>query len=774
MRRIHRIWLLATVACAGGLPTVAAAQDAGSSTAPQSSSSVPPSDSDQADIVVTAQKRAQRLIDVPMSIGALSGEDLERRSAVGMEDYLRALPGVGQIDRGGADNVIVIRGISVTPESENAGSGATVGTYFGEAAITGAAGVNAGGIDLRPVDLERVELLRGPQGTTFGSGSLGGTLRLIPAAPDTSRVSGQIAGNLSVTQRDGGTNSMVQGVINLPLVTDRLAVRAVAYRFNESGYYRNIASFDPATLATAQTYSTDVANRTRALPVNDIGAMKTVGGRVALLWRPTDNLDVTLTALEQKIEQDGRPYATTGAYDQISFPASPVVPVRNQPGEAADTRLRLANAVINYDVGPAIVTVTGSRVAGDSAWTLDVTKTLSLPATNRSISEFDSKSLEARIASKDRGRFHYLLGAYYEDIATSLVQNIGPFDPPAPNRYGTNPISLFARNLKTDQKAVFGELGYEVIDGLTATVGGRYFDYNKRETVLREGGLYSTPFGRGVPTNLRTNENGTNLSANVTYKPSRNATLYGSFRQGFRLGRPTAGPPLSCDANNDGIIDGSNITVAATQNIRSDNLDQYEVGAKFSLLGGRLTADASAFRINWKGLPVTIRAGTCLTAVEANVGGAISEGGELQLNFRPANGLTFALGGSYTDARLSEATPTVGAQVGDRLPGSPRWNANASAQYEFPLAGARAFARVDSIYVGPFYGNLQETPDSRAGDYVKVDMRAGVTIENLSAELFVRNLTNEDATTYRNPSAGRIVSYSLRPRTIGMQVGYRF
>jgi len=158
--------------------------------------------------------------------------EIERRGAVGMEDYLRSVPGVAQIDNGPRSNAVVIRGISTSPENENASSGTTVATYFGETPITGGGGYGAGGIDVRPVDIERIEVLRGPQGTAYGSASLGGALRIIPNRPQLGAFTGNVSANYSSTSGRGGDNSMLQGTLNLPVVEDKFALRAVGYRFD--------------------------------------------------------------------------------------------------------------------------------------------------------------------------------------------------------------------------------------------------------------------------------------------------------------------------------------------------------------------------------------------------------------------------------------------------------------------------------------------------------------------------------------------------------------
>ena len=209
------------------------------------------------EVVVTATKRETSLQDTAMSISAIGGETIDKRNLVGMEDYLPFIPGVSMQDRGTGQNDIVVRGISAGDQQE--GNPAT-GIYFGETPVTGLSNPTnfqgAGSADIKLVDIERVEVLKGPQGTLYGAGSMGGTVRIIPNRPDLSELGGKVAASFSQTGEEGGDNTMVQGVINLPLIEDQLAVRAVVYQFDNDGYIDNIAnSYQSESALIAQRIS---------------------------------------------------------------------------------------------------------------------------------------------------------------------------------------------------------------------------------------------------------------------------------------------------------------------------------------------------------------------------------------------------------------------------------------------------------------------------------------------------------------------------------------
>lgn len=717
-------------------------------------------------VMVTATKRTQSAREIPMSISVISQEDLERSSAIGMEDYLRAIPGVNQIDNGGISNAIIIRGVTTSPVFENFSSGTTVATYFDETPITGAGGAGAGGIDIRPVDIERIEVLRGPQGTAYGSSSLGGTMRMIPARPDLHSFSAKALASWSDTAAYGSGNSMQQAVINMPIADGRFALRAVGYRYDESGFYRNLLAQDPARMAIARNFGLEdyIDGYTR----RDVGRMRTSGARIAALWQATDRLDITANLLRQSIEQDGSPMAATGKFDQARWFVVPEGRVRGEQGEIYDTNIELANMVLNYDLAWGTLTSTASRVEGGSIWASGSTQD---PRSTTSPSDYRSDTFETRFASRLRGPLQFLVGAFNEDVKEEYGEDAYWPGTPETNPVGTNPMHHLEMWRYVKQKAAFGELTYEFTDRWSATLGGRYFHYDKGETSIREGGSYGVPLGGGLPVSVRTEDSGTSYKASLNFKPSDDALIYASWAEGFRLGRATPGlAPELCDLDGDGIVDGTNTSIEATKTVDSDFLDSYEVGAKVMLFDRRMALDFSAFRIEWDGLPIRDIAPGCGLAYVGNVGSATSNGLELQSSVYLMEGLRLDFGAGFTRAELAADAPGLNAVKGARLPGSPRKSANLGFQYDFDFHGKEAFARMDTLYAGSFYGNLQETAATKAGGYYKVDVRTGIRFERTSMEIFVRNLTNREDFTWRDASR----SHRLRPRTVGVQVGYHF
>src|SRR6185437_4894654 len=310
------------------------------------------------EVIVTAQKRKQNILDVPISITAINSEDIERRKLVGADDYLRGLPGVNQTNEA-EGQTITIRGLETSPAAQNFSSGNTVATYFGETATTNSAGLAGDtNVDLKLVDIERVEVLRGPQGTAFGSSSLGGAVRTIPVAPKLDRVEGKVNASYSDTSGLNGQNYDAQGVINIPLVADMLAVRAVAYNFRDAGYYRNVAGSDPALQATFARYGA----QSSAVDFRQVGGTDTWGGRLAMLLQPTDDFKLTVSYLTQESGSTGFGFANRPGYVQALPLVAPQQAIDGTRQPASQTKIQIANATGELDLHWADLLATYSYV----------------------------------------------------------------------------------------------------------------------------------------------------------------------------------------------------------------------------------------------------------------------------------------------------------------------------------------------------------------------------------------------------------------------------
>jgi iron complex outermembrane recepter protein len=726
------------------------------------------------EIIVTATKRAESIQDVPISIAAITADDIDRRGLVSAEDYLRGIPGVNQTtDPVGSS--IIIRGVETSPSYQNYSSGTTVATYFGETPTTNSAGLAANStVDIKLVDIERVEVLRGPQGTAFGNSSLGGAVRIIPAAPKLDEFGGNVGIGYSSTAGYGSGNNMMEGVLNVPILKDKLAIRATAYQFEDSGIYRNNASTDPMLQAAAAEYGAEAF----ANDEKDVGASKFTGGRVSALFQATDDFKVTLSYLTQKTEVDGNALANSGAFDQAVFQVAPQHIIRGERGAASDTDIDIGNVTLEYNFGWASVLATYSHIDSGALNNSSYSQATPIwPMSYIQDGTHKENSGEVRLATQLDGAWNFLVGLYAEELDDDAMYDY--------RWVGTNAeTALFdefagdyhdVRNLK--QTAAFTEVSWEFLPKFTLTGGARYYDFSRRSLVATTGPM----FGDETST-LRAEATGSTFRGNLSYKPNDDTLLYASWSQGFRLGKPQPGLPSGlCDVNNDGLVDGTtNVSIDSTGILESDEVDNYELGAKFTLLASRLVISADVYRIDWTGVPFRVAAPSppdgCGLTYNANAGGAVSQGVEFQANLHVTPALRLDFGASTIDASLSKDAPALDAFDGDRLPGSPKVNGNLAVQYEFDVLGYEAFVRADSIYVGRFYGDLQQTPVTEAGEYVKIDLSTRVTINDFNIDLYVRNLTDRDDYAFRGTyDAGRpYFGYRLRPRTVGLQLGYNF
>ncbi len=728
-------------------------------------------------ITVTATRRSESLQDVPISIAAIGGVEIAQRNLVSMTDFLRTVPGVNQLELGAGQSEIIIRGIAADPVNDGYSLGLTTAVFLGEVPLSAG---RVGQTDLRLIDVDRVEILRGPQGTEFGSGSLAGTLRYIPNAPDLTKTSGDIKVGYSFTGGAGGSNDDVEGVLNIPLVDNVLAARAVLYRYNDGGYVNNVAASNPAFAAPATAQGIQAL-----LGEGRVGDAHTTGGRVALLWKPSDDLKVTLTYLRQKLEQDGslviQPFgnayypALSGGYDQTRYLFTNTF----GGGDFLGDDNRISNALVQYSFGWG--EVSNSLSYTEQAFTNRNDIGIYFPyAGNPVPQDFTQSSRdvveELRFTSKFDGPVGLIAGLYYEDSkAHRLVDNewggtlagLAEFIPTAADYPvaggGDRALGTYDWRNNVTQKAAYGELSYEIVKGLKATFGARTFRYDT-SLPISDSGYF---FGGSAATDYSATNSGQVYKANLSYKATQDTLLYATWSQGFRLGFPQAPLPQSCLDSSGNVVGLPGVRDSAL--VKPDNLDNYELGAKFSLMDSRLDINVDVFDIDWNGIPVSVLA-SCGIPITVNAGKANSRGAELETKYAVTQALQVELSASYISAKLSNDAAGIGS-AGDRLPGSPKYNARAGLTYKFTAAGYPAFVQSDVGRVGGFYSQVgQKGPE--LGNYTQVGLRGGVSVSAFDFLLYANNLTNSHGYIWEDPSLGS--TSILRPVTIGFTVGYKF
>lgn len=744
------------------------------------------------EIVVTAQKREERLQDVPISISVLTPNEIDRRRLVSSADYLRGMPGVNQVEAGLGGQAIVIRGLTTELGLQNTGSGPMAATYFGETPTTTSAGFTGSSVDIKLVDIERVEVLRGPQGTAFGSSAMSGVVRTIPVAPKLDRMEASATAGYSVTSGSGGDNYELRAVLNVPLVTDRVAVRALGYRYEESGFYRNVSGSDAAFQAALVTppgldgigipagepYFPGGAYSLGSFAVDEdeTGAAVFTGGRVSALFQASETLRFTLSFLTQKNEDLGNGISNqAGAYTHTGLQVAPEHVKHGHRGGFNNTDIDLLNGLMEYDLGWGDLLATYSHIKSQTenvfSWSTSI---FPGPISSDYLNPHREDNGEIRVTTKADGAWNGIVGLYAERRNDEIDPSIVWYGDPATNFFAPLARELGGNHTKTQvqQRAAFGEVSWKLRPNLKLTGGLRAYEYDRDLDAFGEGPAF---FAERVQNSAK--ESGTTYRTNISYQPSENAMLYAGWSQGFRLGLPQQGvPPSSCDANGDGVIDGTSISIESTKTVNSDEVDNYELGGKFTGLGNRLTLDATVYQMQWVGLPVSTKSGTptCqLFPYSSNGGDARSTGVELQANWQVSRALRVDIGGSYSHARFTEAVPAIGVVSGTKLPGAPAVNGNLGVQYELQIGNLSPSIRADAIYVGHFRNFVDQAATPVVGGYTKVDLSARVSIGATKLDLFVRNATNQDEFTLGSLNSP-LIGFRLRPRTIGVQISHDF
>src|SRR5579872_4059761 len=682
------------------------------------------------EVVVTATKRQENIQDVPIAMTALSTAKLERLGADTFADFARLVPGLSLNE--GPQNYaqFTIRGIGTSNTNGNTQS--TVATYIDELPALDSFG-SANTPDLRLFDIERVEVLRGPQGTLFGSGSLGGAIRVITNKPDTMAFHSKAETTLSSTE--GGADSYgLNAMVNVPLVPQSLAMRAVVYDRRDGGYVDN-----PARGAT------------------NVNSERAYGGRIALRYVATDALALTGSILYQHNDPNDGPFVFVSGGGTYQYGA--LVPTVIRP------ELSVGNLLAEYSLPWATLTSSTTYARNNVHTVSDFTPAAALilgpfgfnppPSSSQSDSYGRYFVQELRLASRGEGPWSWTGGLFYyhktrESHFLVTVPGGGAVTAPL----GFTSDVLFGATIPTpgEEMAAFGEVSYRMTDRLQATAGMRFFHDVSRYSETTFGFLN----GGDTHSTRSTAESSHTPKFVLSYRIAPQSMAYVQMAEGYRVGQ-----------NNPAIPPDPITGVSRPKSYRPDSLWNYEVGIKSSLFDGALVANAALYRINWRDIQIDQLTPDQFNYI-ANAGKAHSQGAELELNWQPLPGLLLATAASVSDARLDNNNPAVGGVRGDRLPGSAQFTLSDSAQYSFPLRGkATSYLRLNHVHVGAAYSALDHTMRIRYGDYDILGARAGVQFPSWEIALFVNNVTNNDATV--NATAGLSPSVvRLRPRTAGL------
>lgn len=740
------------------------------------------SDDQLQEIVVTAEKRAGSVQDTPISLTALTGAELQAQGITNLEDAARQVPGVAETSAGPGQTEYTIRGLSSTGPAV-----ATVGFYLDDVPMTAPTGSQNGHVVIDPnlYDLNRVEVLRGPQGTLYGSGSMGGTIKLVTNQPELGqfRASAQVDGS---DTDGGGFNHSVNGMVNLPLIDGKLALRIVATDSYTSGWIDRIVLAD-FPMATNPEPQCGGAGCTRgnvlAAPVSadyhNVNDEELKGARATLRYQATDNFSVTVGALYQTISQDGL----------NNFDSPPGTEAHYQPLDLAEP---FSDAFRLYDLTADLALPAFSVTSTTAYWTRsqsqvqdaseEIQSAFGLPSYYVGaggvgavpMAEIDySKqfSEEIRFTSTGDGPLQWLIGGFYSDntytrdqysIAAGLVPVFG-WD----NLY----TELAGNYLK--QNAAFGEISYKLADGFKATLGLRRYSYTQNG-FFTTSGIAATAIPETI--NVAASDSGLNPKFTLSYDISKEFLAYATAAKGFRPGAGNGPVPTSGTDSCLPYLEALGKTTAPTQ-YKPDSLWSYELGEKATLWNKRLTINSDVYYERWTNVQQNLNLG-CGYGYIDNVGSAAVRGAEIELNAKLSSSWTVSQSGGYTHAVITSTEPGTGVLVGQKLLNVPTYSATTSIIYEHPIvADYTLVARGSYVAVGSSESlSYFLTP---LPSYDIANFRIGVTAPQWSTFLYVNNATNKMAELSNVPAYALFIPSVNRiatnqPRTAGITIEYHY
>jgi outer membrane receptor protein involved in Fe transport len=671
-------------------------------------------------IIVTATLRETALQDVPLSVTALTGAELERINADSFSGYLERVPGVTVVDAGPGFQKIAIRGIA---DGGRLYTNTLTGIYLDNTPLD-FAGVDP---DLKLVDVARVEVLRGPQGTLYGSGSMGGTIRTVTNRPNYDEFEASVGSRYGDT-RHGDTSFHIDGTVNLPVMEDRLAIRASAYRRDNGGYINDTVN--------------DVA---------DFNSEDTVGGRLAVGIKATDRLSFTLMGLHQDMDLDGFP---------DDDPDSP--PLENAvtfTPENSGQEVDLYNALVDWDAGPVTLVSSTSGYEQDQLSTFDVSfavrALLGLPevAASTIVNTIDVERLvhETRVLSNDDGRWSWLAGVFYSDFENTIREQTA--------LEGTGLLINSSLYSRLEQTAGFGEISWQLSDSLEGTVGLRVYKYDLESINTFHGAILQPP---GMSQTFAS-EDGVSPKFNLAYAPNDGLMMYMQVAKGYRPGVGNEDWSAQCP--------DEDIVLQAD----SDTIWNYELGSKLTFANGRGFLNGSVYYIDWDDIQINLQLESCGFGQVVNAGAAESKGFDLEVTFFPTDNLEVSGNVAYTKAEVTEGAEALGGTNGEQIPMVPERTGNLLVRQAFPLSNdsKTAFVQANYHYVDKQRNMFSSNPAAGAvvlDDYYLINCRIGLSSDRWSAELYVDNVTDErielDASTF----LGVTEMTRNRPRTIGVSV----
>ena len=691
-------------------------------------------------VIVTATKRPEEARNVAGSVSAVSGAQLEQIGAQSMSDYITRLPGVVFNDYQPGNSPVVIRGLSTTTYQEQ---GQTVTGYYINEVSLSEPGFSLTIPDVDTFDVNHVEVLRGPQGSLFGSSSLGGLIDYVVETAKTDKYDAAVETTVDSTKNTGTAGYAGKAMVNIPVVEDKFAIRAVGSYRSEPGYIDNIAS--------------------GVKGANDVSVK---GGRVSLTYTPSDKTTLSWLSMVQHIRTDDGAYLTPGTLTR-----STVLP------ESLGTKLELHTARLDQTLPFASLTVIGAYAKKEKDALFD--DTVYFPGflggttfPSPEVGDSNSKNIEVRLASPQGERFDWLVGAMYYKSEKNILDTISTDGAAAyidahPGDFGgANQGQVLAPNdvfyryataLDGNERALFGEASLHFGPAWTLTAGGRVFRTASDAHLVQSPGTLAVPFD----VNQSNSESGFAPKASLAYRPNESFNFYGLVSKGFRFGgpNPVAPSPL--------------YNTPLTYD--TDSVVNYEIGARTTWFDRRFELDATIFHIDWSDIQVRLFRPDGFAYV-VNAGGANNDGAELSMIWRATRSFDLQSTATYLRAELSQdllqcqGCGTAPIAEGSTLPGASKWSIANTASFRFagPLQ-PRFVVTHRFISEAPVAFNSV----TKQGGFSLFNVRAGLTFGRVDAALFVNNVADKRG-VLAGPFADSVPAVTIaRPRTYGVTLDWK-
>ncbi|ALS99989.1 TonB-dependent receptor [Lacimicrobium alkaliphilum] len=760
-------------------------------------------------IEVTATRRVGSVQEIPLNITALNDDVMREQNIGDLEDVARWVPGLTVTDQGGREgSPVIVRGLNTTSSDRGTDAG-TVAKYLGEIPLN---------INLRLTDVERVEVLIGPQGTLYGAGTLGGAIRYMLKEPVMDFTEGEISGDLFTLAHSDDVGGEAGFVFNTPIIEDELALRTSINYYDRPGYVDyNYVVREPGVSLPDPDWSDPAAVDANLRQVEDANDEKIFTGRVSLRWAPNDDFNATLNYFYQKSEHGGNSivqYQSISDLNPISDLIGPYDSAYRyeEPNEVEDQLLSLE---LNYDLGFAeLVSATGFS-SYDQIGQRDQTDLLydiysgyadfpAFAAFTRDTGEEDVFTQEVRLVSQGLSDWNWIVGAFYNHLESSSDDR--EYTPGLTEFWWGSPDGqpnieqdleyIILSDSKDIERAVFGEVGYQATEDLSLTVGARFYEYD----VWSQSGA-ATPLYTSVPVDslsdislspTRAKDDGNLLKFNASYQLNSDAMVYFTVSEGFRLGganglRPCTDEDLASDQQ---------VVCALPEEVSydPDTTTNYELGLKSTWLRNKFHFNAALFSVDWDDAQIQVTSVNGQEIITGNAGKANSKGVELATRAILSDSLTAYATYAYADAQLTADAPDlfgrgVGALDGDRLPGAAKQQFSMGLSYEQEVFD-------DKLLIVNYGLTAQSDVVTKVGVREDGEVLPGYGISNLSLKLdafdwsvtlYANNLFDKYAFTGtrrdkswanggRNlPELQRVYGhFLLPPRTVGVKFNYKF